>query len=88
MDRLGLDAALGSIDRAKMNVHGSSLAVGHPFAATGARIVGNLAQIIANAGSGRGFDFSLHSRWHGCCRDPGEATRRGSLPCFSPWVGP
>ena len=54
-DRLGLDAALGSIDRAKMNIHGSSLAVGHPFAATGARIVGNLAQILENAGSGRGL---------------------------------
>jgi acetyl-CoA C-acetyltransferase len=38
-----------------MNVHGSSLAVGHPFAATGARIVGNLAQILSNAGSGRGL---------------------------------
>ena len=54
-DRLGLDAALGSIDRAKMNIHGSSLAVGHPFAATGARIVGNLAQILEQAGSGRGL---------------------------------
>ena len=54
-DRLGLDAALGSIDRSKMNIHGSSLAVGHPFAATGARILGNLAQILENAGSGRGL---------------------------------
>lgn len=54
-DRLGLDAALGSIERRKMNVHGSSLAVGHPFAATGARIVGNLAQILDTAGSGRGL---------------------------------
>jgi acetyl-CoA C-acetyltransferase len=54
-DRLGLDTALGSIDRGKMNVHGSSLAVGHPFAATGARIVGNLAQILDTAGSGRGL---------------------------------
>jgi acetyl-CoA C-acetyltransferase len=53
-DRLGLESALGSIDR-KMNIHGSSLAVGHPFAATGARIVGNLAQILENAGSGRGL---------------------------------
>ena len=53
--RLGLDAALGSIDRSKMNIHGSSLAVGHPFAATGARIVSNLAQILENAGSGRGL---------------------------------
>ncbi len=54
-DRLGLDGPLGAIDREKLNVHGSSLAVGHPFAATGARILGNLAQIIAKAGSGRGL---------------------------------
>jgi acetyl-CoA C-acetyltransferase len=53
--RLGLQAALGSIDRERLNVHGSSLAVGHPFAATGARIMGNLAQIISDAGSGRGL---------------------------------
>lgn len=53
--RLGLDQALGSIDRSKLNVKGSSLAVGHPFAATGARIVGNLAQILQQAGSGRGL---------------------------------
>jgi acetyl-CoA C-acetyltransferase len=53
--RLGRDDALGSIDRSRMNVKGSSLAVGHPFAATGARIVGNLAQIIENAGGGRGL---------------------------------
>ncbi|PMZ42818.1 acetyl-CoA C-acyltransferase, partial [Pseudomonas sp. FW306-02-H05-AA] len=38
-DRLGLAAPLGKIDRAKLNVVGSSLAVGHPFAATGARIL-------------------------------------------------
>jgi acetyl-CoA C-acetyltransferase len=43
-ERLGLDAQLGSIDRAKLNVNGSSLAVGHPFAATGARIVATLAK--------------------------------------------
>ncbi|MBT8047164.1 MAG: acetyl-CoA C-acetyltransferase [Xanthomonadales bacterium] len=54
-DRLGLDGAMGSIDRSKMNIHGSSLAVGHPFAATGARIVGNLAQILEKAGKGRGL---------------------------------
>ena len=53
--RLGLDQALGSIDRSKLNVKGSSLAVGHPFAATGARIVGNLGQILCQAGSGRGL---------------------------------
>ena len=51
---LGRDAALGSIDRAKLNVKGSSLAFGHPFAATGARIVGNLAKLLAENG-GRGL---------------------------------
>ena len=53
--RLGLEDALGSIDRDRLNVKGSSLAVGHPFAATGARIVSTLAQILAEAGSGRGL---------------------------------
>ncbi len=54
-DRLGLKSALGSADRSKLNVKGSSLAVGHPFAATGARIIGTLAQILEDAGSGRGL---------------------------------
>jgi acetyl-CoA C-acetyltransferase len=54
-ERLGRDSAMGKIDRAKMNIHGSSLAVGHPFAATGARIISNLAQILEQAGSGRGL---------------------------------
>jgi acetyl-CoA C-acetyltransferase len=54
-ERLGLKQALGSIDRSKLNIRGSSLAVGHPFAATGARIVGTLAQILQEAGSGRGL---------------------------------
>ena len=53
--RLGLDAPLGSIDRSKLNVKGSSLAAGHPFAATGARIVANLAKLLAVAGQGRGL---------------------------------
>ncbi|GLK90542.1 acetyl-CoA C-acetyltransferase [Pseudomonas turukhanskensis] len=53
--RLGLDAALGSIDRSKMNVKGSSLAAGHPFAATGGRIVANLAKLLSVAESGRGL---------------------------------
>ena len=43
-ERLGLDAPLGSIDRAKLNVNGSSLAAGHPFAATGGRIVATARQ--------------------------------------------
>ncbi len=54
-DRLGLKKPLGSIDREKMNIYGSSLAVGHPFAATGARIVATLAQILEEKGSGRGL---------------------------------
>lgn len=53
--RLGLDAPLGSIDRSKMNVKGSSLAAGHPFAATGGRIVVNLAKLLSVAGEGRGL---------------------------------
>jgi acetyl-CoA C-acetyltransferase len=46
-ERLGLDAPLGSIDRSKLNVNGSSLAAGHPFAATGGRIVNVLAKLLA-----------------------------------------
>jgi acetyl-CoA C-acetyltransferase len=53
--RLGLDAPLGSIDRRKMNVKGSSLAAGHPFAATGGRIVANLAKLLSVAQEGRGL---------------------------------
>ena len=53
--RLGLEAPLGSIDRSKLNVKGSSLAVGHPFAATGGRIVTNLSKLLATAGQGRGL---------------------------------
>ncbi len=54
-ERLGLDGALGSIDRSKLNVNGSSLAAGHPFAATGGRIVASLAKMLAERGSGRGL---------------------------------
>ncbi|MGO8769800.1 MAG: acetyl-CoA C-acetyltransferase [Mycobacterium sp.] len=46
-ERLGLDAALGSIDRSKLNVNGSSLAAGHPFAATGGRILAQMAKQLA-----------------------------------------
>ncbi|WP_338563715.1 acetyl-CoA C-acetyltransferase [Acinetobacter sp. KS-LM10] len=52
-ERLGLDAALGSIDRSKLNVNGSSLAAGHPFAATGGRIIATAAKILNQKGSGR-----------------------------------
>ncbi len=54
-ERLGLDAPLGPIDREKLNVNGSSLAAGHPFAATGGRIVATLAKVLAEKGSGRGL---------------------------------
>ncbi|MEE2764744.1 MAG: acetyl-CoA C-acetyltransferase [Pseudomonadota bacterium] len=53
--RLGLDQPLGSIDRARLNVKGSSLAAGHPFAATGGRIVATLAKLLEQKGSGRGL---------------------------------
>jgi len=47
--------ALGSIDRSKLNVKGSSLAAGHPFAATGGRVLATLAKLLNEKGSGRGF---------------------------------
>ncbi len=50
-DSLGLEAALGSIDRAKLNVNGSSLAAGHPFAATGGRIVATAAKLLHERGT-------------------------------------
>ncbi|MFG0397515.1 acetyl-CoA C-acetyltransferase [Pseudomonas sp. zjy_11] len=54
-ERLGLEAPLGAIDRSKLNVKGSSLAAGHPFAATGGRILASLAKLLATAGKGRGL---------------------------------
>jgi acetyl-CoA C-acetyltransferase len=54
-ERLGLDEPLGSIDRDKLNVTGSSLAAGHPFAATGGRIVATLAKLLKEHGGGRGL---------------------------------
>ena len=54
-DKLGLAQPLGAIDRSKLNVNGSSLAAGHPFAATGGRIVATLAKLLAQKGSGRGL---------------------------------
>ncbi len=53
--RLGRKAALGSIDRSKMNVKGGSVALGHPFGATGGRIVAGLAKLLAQKGKGRGL---------------------------------
>jgi acetyl-CoA C-acetyltransferase len=52
--RLGLEGALGEIDRERLNVNGGSLAAGHPFAATGGRIVANLAKALAERDGGRG----------------------------------
>jgi acetyl-CoA C-acetyltransferase len=54
-EKLELDTPLGAIDRAKLNVNGSSLAAGHPFAATGGRIVATLAKLLHDKGSGRGL---------------------------------
>ncbi len=54
-ERLGREEPLGSIDRSRLNVNGGSLAAGHPFAATGARIVATMAKLLAEKGSGRGL---------------------------------
>jgi acetyl-CoA C-acetyltransferase len=54
-EKLGLAEPFGTIDRSKLNVKGSSLAAGHPFAATGGRIVATLAKLLAQKGSGRGL---------------------------------
>jgi acetyl-CoA C-acetyltransferase len=53
-ERLGLEQPLGSIERTKINVRGGSLGAGHPFGATGGRIVANLAKLLGERGSGRG----------------------------------
>jgi len=54
-DRLGREEPLGSIDAERLNVNGGSLAAGHPFAATGGRIVASLAKALHEQGSGRGL---------------------------------
>lgn len=54
-DRLGLSAPLGSIDMSRLNIRGSSVALGHPFAATGGRILATLAKIIDENRGGRGL---------------------------------
>jgi acetyl-CoA C-acetyltransferase len=54
-ERLDRDKPLGAIDRDKLNVHGGSLGAGHPFGATGGRIVANLAKMLNQRGSGRGL---------------------------------
>jgi acetyl-CoA C-acetyltransferase len=54
-DRLGRNQPLGPIDLSKLNVKGGSVAIGHPFAATGARIVATMAKLLSEKGSGRGL---------------------------------
>jgi len=53
--RVGLSGKLGTIDRGKMNVMGGSVAVGHPFGATGARITATLGKLLEQKGKGRGL---------------------------------
>ncbi len=53
--KLGREKTLGSIDHSRLNVNGGSLATGHPFAATGGRIIGTLAKLLDQKGSGRGL---------------------------------
>ncbi len=55
IEKLGRDNAMGSIDRAKLNVNGSSLAAGHPFGATGGRIIATLSKLLEQNGGGRGL---------------------------------
>lgn len=54
-DKLGRDEALGSIDRSLLNIKGGSVAIGHPFAATGARLLATLAKLLNEKASGRGL---------------------------------
>ncbi len=51
-ERLGLDQPLGAVDRGKLNTHGGSLAAGHPFGATGGRLVAGLAKMLQTKDSG------------------------------------
>jgi acetyl-CoA C-acetyltransferase len=54
-EKLGRSEAMGSVDRERMNTKGGSIAIGHPFAATGARIVATLAKLLHEKGTGRGL---------------------------------
>ena len=54
-ERLGRNEPMGPIDLSRLNVKGGSIAIGHPFAATGARIMGTLAKVLGEKGSGRGL---------------------------------
>jgi len=53
--KLGRNEALGPIDLSRLNVKGGSIAIGHPFAATGARVIGTMAKLLQEKGSGRGL---------------------------------
>ena len=55
MKQFGFNEALGSIDLSKLNVTGSSLAVGHPFAATGGRVIATMGKLLQQKGTGKGF---------------------------------
>jgi len=66
-ENLGLESALGSIDRSKLNIKGSSVATGHPFAATGARILATLAKILHENGGGRGLISICAAGGQGVC---------------------
>ncbi len=66
-EKLGRDEPLGEIDRAKINVNGSSLAAGHPFGATGPRIVATLAKLLNERGSGRGLISICAAGGQGVC---------------------
>lgn len=61
----GIDPPLGNIDKAKMNVTGSSIAAGHPFAATGTRVIGTMAKLLHQKGSGKGFISICAARGQG-----------------------
>lgn len=61
----GLEKALGKIDQSKLNIKGSSLAAAHPFAATGGRIIANLAKLLNEKGSGKGFISICAARGQG-----------------------
>ena len=73
---LGKDKPLGSIDRSKLNVKGSSLAYGHPFAATGARIIAMLAKISRGEWRRARAYFDLYGGRHGRVRHHGAASQR------------
>lgn len=63
--QIGLEHALGAIDRSKLNIKGSSLAAAHPFAATGGRIIATMAKLLSVKGSGKGFISVCAARGQG-----------------------